>query len=197
MPSDIHLESPPRPVRRLRRAERREQVLAAATRAFARAGFAATSLDDIAAEADVSRVILYRHFDSKTDLYRAVLERAGARLAAAVGQGQFTSASVAAMVEAAAEDPDGFRLLFHHAAREPEFRTDVDRFREESVELAYRHLADRIPEPAWARWAAQLAPTMAVDAVIAWLDEGQPDRDEVAGRIGQLLSGVVQAARPR
>ena len=32
--------------RRLPRAERREQLLAAATRAFARAGFAATSLDD-------------------------------------------------------------------------------------------------------------------------------------------------------
>jgi hypothetical protein len=32
------------------RAERREQLLAAATRAFARAGFAATGLDDIAAQ---------------------------------------------------------------------------------------------------------------------------------------------------
>ena len=38
----------PTRVRRLRRAERREQLLAAATQAFARGGFAATSLDDIA-----------------------------------------------------------------------------------------------------------------------------------------------------
>ncbi len=36
---------------------------------------AATSLDDIAAEVGVTRVILYRHFDSKTDLYQAVLDR--------------------------------------------------------------------------------------------------------------------------
>src|ERR687892_920956 len=70
--------------RRLPRAERRDQILAAATRAFARAGFAATSLDDIAAEAGISRVILYRHFESKTDLYRAVLDRVRARLTAAV-----------------------------------------------------------------------------------------------------------------
>ena len=35
--------------RLLRRPERREQILAAATRAFAHAGFAATSLDDVAA----------------------------------------------------------------------------------------------------------------------------------------------------
>src|SRR6266516_4166837 len=36
------------PVRRLPRAQRREQILAAATRAFARNGFTATGLDDIA-----------------------------------------------------------------------------------------------------------------------------------------------------
>ena len=37
---------------------------------------AATSLDDIAAEAGVTRVTLYRHFDSMTDLYQAVLDTA-------------------------------------------------------------------------------------------------------------------------
>jgi AraC-like DNA-binding protein len=52
------------------RAERREQLLAAATRAFARGGFAATSLDDIAERAGISRVLLYRHFDPKTALPR-------------------------------------------------------------------------------------------------------------------------------
>ena len=106
------------PSRRLRRTERRDQILAAATRAFARSGFAATSLDDIAGEAGVSRVILYRHFDSKTELYRAVLDHACLRLVAAVGEDELTPASVDALLDAAAADPDGFRLLFHHAARE-------------------------------------------------------------------------------
>jgi AcrR family transcriptional regulator len=62
------LRAAPAPGRRLRRAERREQILAAATEAFAAAGFAATSLDDVAAQAGVSRAILYRHFDSKNGL---------------------------------------------------------------------------------------------------------------------------------
>jgi len=58
----------PRTIRqRMPRAQRREQILAAATHAFARAGFADTSLDDVAAEAGVTRVILYRHFDSKAE----------------------------------------------------------------------------------------------------------------------------------
>src|SRR5262249_15570698 len=73
--------------RGLRRAERREQILAAATGAFARAGFTTTSLDDIAAEAGITRVILYRHFDSKADMYRSVLDRACTRLADMVGTG--------------------------------------------------------------------------------------------------------------
>ncbi len=196
MPADAQLDTPALPVRRLRRAERRDQILAAATRAFARAGFAATSLDDIAAEASVSRVILYRHFDSKTDLYRAVLDRACARLAATVGEDQFTPESVGALLVAAAEDPDGFRLLFHHAAREPEFRAEVDRLRASAVDIARRHLAELIPARAWARWAAQLAPTVTVDAVIAWLDAGQPDPDEAAERIGQVVAAIIEAAQP-
>jgi AcrR family transcriptional regulator len=180
---------------RLRRAERRDQILAAATRAFARSGYAATGLDDIAAEAGISRVILYRHFDSKADLYRAVLDHACLRLAAAVGEREFTPASVGALLDAAAADPDGFRLLFHHAAREPEFRAEVDRLRAGSVEIAGRYLAELIPDPAWARWAAHLAPTVAVEAVIAWLDAGQPDRDRAADRILQVLAAITDAAR--
>src|SRR5215471_823716 len=152
---------------RMRRAERRDQILAAATRAFARSGFAATSLDDVAAEAEVSRVILYRHFDSKTDLYRAVLDHACLRLAAAVGTDEFTPGSLDALLDAAAQDPDGFRLLFQHAAREPEFRAEVDRLRADSVRVAGRYFTEVIPDPAWAAWATQLAPTVAVDAVIA------------------------------
>jgi len=188
--------APAAPARRLRRAERREQILAAATQAFARTGFAATSLDDIAAEAGISRVILYRHFESKTDLYRAVLDRACERLVAAVGEGRYTPASLDALVEAAAADPAGFRLLFQHAAREPEFREEMDQFRASMVEIAHRQLADTIPDGPWASWAAHLAPTVAVEAVIAWLDVGQPDRDQAPAKIRRALAGFIPIAGP-
>jgi AcrR family transcriptional regulator len=180
--------------RRLRRAERRELLLAAATRAFARYGFAATSLDDVAREAGVSKVILYRHFESKADLYRAVLRRSEARLTAAVGEGEFTMDTIGVLLATAAEDPHGFRLLFRHAAREPEFRAEMDRFRAESVAAAERQLRDVIEDPDWVMWAAQLAPAVAVDAVIAWLDAGQPDRERAAEGIAMVLSAIVEAA---
>lgn len=181
--------------RRLRRLDRRDSLLTAATRAFARNGFEATSLDEIAQEAGISKVLLYRHFDSKADLYRAVLERSLKRLAGTVGEAEFTPESLDALLFAAAQDPDGFRLLFHHAAREPEFRADIDRLRAGSVAIAHRQLRRLIPERAWATWASQLAPTVAVDAVIAWLDAGQPDPESAAERVGRILAAVVSAAQ--
>jgi AcrR family transcriptional regulator len=185
----------PEPARRLPRAERREQILTAATRAFARTGFAATGLDEVAAEAGVTHVILYRHFASKTDLYRAVLERACMRLESTVGSDDFDDSSIAALLRAAAGDPDGFRLLFRHASREPEFREVINALRSTSTEVAYRHLADMIPEGPWRDWAAQLVPAVTLEAVIAWLDAGQPDPDRAAERIGRAVHAVIQAAQ--
>jgi AcrR family transcriptional regulator len=179
---------------RMPRSARREQILAAATEAFARTGFGATSLDDIAAEADVSRVILYRHFDSKADLYRAVLNRARARLAAAAHGPEFDAASVDGLVAAAADDPAGFRLLFQHAAREPEFRDEMERFRAEMVALAHRQLVRAIRDRAWSQWAAKLAPTVAIEAVLAWLEAGQPDPQHAAERIRRAIMAVIDAA---
>ncbi|MQA10409.1 MAG: TetR family transcriptional regulator [Pseudonocardiaceae bacterium] len=176
------------------RAERREQILDAATRAFARGGYAATSLDDLATEAGITRVLLYRHFDSKTDLYRAVLDRACARLDDSVGSDNFDETSIPALLRAASEDPEGFRLLFRHAAREPEFRDVIDALRSSSTDVARRHLADRIPDERWRNWAARLVPTVALEAVIAWLDAGQPDPERAPERIGRAIDGVIDAA---
>jgi AcrR family transcriptional regulator len=184
------------PVRRLPRAQRREQILAAATEAFARNGFAATGLDEIAAQAGVTRVILYRHFDSKTDLYQAVLDRMCARLDAHVEEpvGGFTDASIDGLLQAAVESPAGFRLLFQHAQREPEFKERIEKFRADITAAAYQQISAFVPDGALARWAAQLAPVVAIQAIIAWLDAGQPDAAQAAARVRQAVMGVIEAA---
>jgi AcrR family transcriptional regulator len=184
------------PVRRLPRAVRREQILAAATQAFARSGFAATSLDDIAVQAGITRVILYRHFDSKTDLYQAVLDRMCARLDAHVQEpvGGFTDASIDGLLEAAVESPAGFRLLFQHALREPDFKERIEKFRADVSAAAYQQVSVIVADPALARWAAQLAPAVAIEAIIAWLDAGQPDPARAAGRVRQAVMGIITAA---
>ena len=179
--------------RRMPRAQRREQILAAATRAFARAGFTNTSLDAIAAEAGVTPVILYRHFASKADLYREVLESANTRLVEATGTDDFDDASIPALIRAAAADPDAFRLLFRYAAREPEFRDMIDTLTDKGTEVTRRHL-EGIADDRWRSWASRLLPSMTIDAVIAWLDAGQPDPDEAATRIRCVVDAVIRAA---
>ena len=183
------------PSRRLPRAQRREQILEAATRAFARAGFSDTSLDVIAAEAGVTPVILYRHFASKADLYREVLDNGYTRLRQATGADDFDDATIPALINAAAADPDAFRLLFRHAAREPEFRDVIETLGESWTEITRRHLAG-INDNRWRSWAARLLPALTTDAVIAWLDAGQPDADQAASRIRHIVDAVVHAAHP-
>lgn len=195
MATEQTIPSGPKPVRRMRRDERREQILDAATRAFARAGFAATSLDDVAGEAGLTRVMLYRHFESKADMYRAVLDRACMRLAETVGSDDFDDDSIPALLAAASADPDGFRLLFHHAAREPEFRDLTDTLTAASAEIAQHNLAQRIPAGPWLDWAARVIPAFTTDAVIGWLDAGQPDPHLAADRIDRAIQGIIEAAQ--
>jgi AcrR family transcriptional regulator len=55
---------------------RREAILAAARRVFARSGLAATRTGDIAAEAGVSQGLLYHYFQTKDALFTEVVEAA-------------------------------------------------------------------------------------------------------------------------
>jgi AcrR family transcriptional regulator len=63
------------PQRRLPLAERRALIIEAAGRLFGEHGYERTRIDEIAAAAGVTKPIVYRHFDSKRDLYLALLDR--------------------------------------------------------------------------------------------------------------------------
>jgi AcrR family transcriptional regulator len=69
---------------RLPRAEREEQTLEAARILFAERGFAAVTMDDIAAEVGVTKPLLYTYFGNKERLYLACMEPAAQALQAAV-----------------------------------------------------------------------------------------------------------------
>lgn len=59
---------------------RRQQILDVAIDEFGRSGYFGTSMNDIAEAAGVTKPVLYQHFDSKADLYRALLDEVGTRL---------------------------------------------------------------------------------------------------------------------
>ena len=151
-------------------------------------------MDQIAQAAGVSRLIVYRNFDSKADLYRAVLTGVRDRLREEFVAGfdrreQEPAFAVHAMVTVAREDPDGFRLLWRHAAREPEFAAFADEFHERSVTAVEALVGDFLPDPALRRWATALSVDFVVQAVLGWLDHGDPRRDDELER--RIIDGLA------
>lgn len=64
----------PRPSGRMRKAERKQQLLAHAKQLFVTHGYQDTTTEKIAAAAGVSEPVLYRHFESKKALFLEVLQ---------------------------------------------------------------------------------------------------------------------------
>lgn len=72
------------PVSQRYRDTRRRQIIEAARRCFARAGFHGTSMQDIFAESDLSAGAVYGHFASKDDLVSAIIEEVLSEITAAL-----------------------------------------------------------------------------------------------------------------
>ena len=132
---------------RLPRGQRREQVLAAAQVVFVASGYHATSMDEIAERAGVSKPVLYQHFPGKLDLYLALLDthladlatRVRAALASTADNRERVAACVSAyfdFVAAQQDTPSGaYRLVFESDLRsEPVVRERVERTLADSVE---------------------------------------------------------------
>jgi AcrR family transcriptional regulator len=54
---------------------KRQDIIKAAIEVFARNGFRGTTTRDLAARAEVNEAIIFRHFNTKQELYRAILEQ--------------------------------------------------------------------------------------------------------------------------
>lgn len=194
--------TPPRR-RLLTTRERAASILAAAAAVFARQGYATTTVDQIAAEAGVSKLIVYRHFNSKQELYLAILDQVRDRLARIPEPGQPVQPSdargafrqametLAGAFSVARDLPDGFRLLHRHAVHEPEFAGHVADLVERDRQRAEAMLA-HVPDPVLRTWMARLIGRMVDEAFLEWLDVGDPARDaEMVERVTYLLGGMV------
>jgi AcrR family transcriptional regulator len=67
-------QAPERLSREEKKARTRAQLIDAAATVFAREGFMAASLDEVAEEAGLTKGAVYSNFDSKEDLFQAVID---------------------------------------------------------------------------------------------------------------------------
>jgi AcrR family transcriptional regulator len=126
--------------RRLTAEERRTAILDAALTAFSQKGYYATSLDDIAREAGVSKALIYEHFASKQELHADLIARNARELTQRVA-GALSGVEIEATLERLAtgleaffafveERRDAWRMLFRDAA-DPESSAVLDRMVEQ------------------------------------------------------------------
>jgi AcrR family transcriptional regulator len=176
-----------RPIkRRMRGPARRAEVVSAAIECFARSGYRATSMGEIAARADVARPVLYDHFPSKKALFLAVLEEQSAMFLRDVGSrisGEGDAAermrqTVEAVFAFADEHPGSWRLLFGNTAHGD---AEVDA-------AAARAHADRV---------AAVSALLAADARRAGLDPESLHMEALVEMLIAALRGGAEWGRAR
>ena len=138
-------------------ADRREQILEAATQLFARQGFQGTTTKQISEQTGVTEALIFRHFASKDELYWAVIERkikAAApgehmreRLSAGGSDLEVLSGVATQILERRAKDQTLSRLLLYtalenHRLSHRFFRTYVAEF----YEMLAEYIRGRIAE---------------------------------------------------
>lgn len=103
---------------RLTGPERRAQLLEVGRELFASRGYEATAIEEVAAQAGVSKPIVYEHFGAKEGLYAAIVEREMdslvQRMSDAIAQGSARErfeGAVLAFLSYAKEEPAGFAVL--------------------------------------------------------------------------------------
>lgn len=183
--------------RRMTGAERREQLIGVACALFARRGFAATSIEQIADRAGVSKPVVYEHFGSKQGVYAVVVDREATTLTSQLTAAfdaetprEVAEQAAAAFLAYIEEHQDGFRILVRDgpvgtaSGSLASVISDVAA-RTEHVLVREFELRGLAPEtaPMYAR--------MLVGAVALvgewWLEAREPSRADVAAHIVNLM----------
>ncbi len=128
--------------RRLSAEARRAQLLEVARAIFADDGYHGAVMEQIAGSAGVTKPVLYQHFESKKELYLALLHEDIKRLltlveraiAAAPNNRERIHRGVEAYFSFIDENEASFRLLFRETmGADPDFREEIEGFRDTMV----------------------------------------------------------------
>jgi AcrR family transcriptional regulator len=135
-----------------RRSDTRERIMDAALRVSEEGGLRGTTMDDVAREAGLARITLYRHFDSKDALVRAVVLRETERfftvLDAATESCRRAAERVVEGFAAAIEFLQAHALLQRLLRDEPDAVLPYLTGRSAVVAAARQAVAERLADPA-------------------------------------------------
>ncbi|HEY8081085.1 MAG TPA: TetR/AcrR family transcriptional regulator [Acidimicrobiales bacterium] len=196
--------------RRLRSDERREQLLMVASGLFAQAGYDATTMDQVAHTAGVTKPLLYQHFESKHALYEeivtsaatALLDQLAVAASPEVSPREKVDRGFQAYFSAVLSDDVSFRLLLADSTDE-DIARHLDAIEDALIEFV-DPLIDAGLDPEHRRLLAAAVVGTAKSAAAFWLHhaDGRDERDaqetadRLARRCAQLVWGGLRSVGP-
>jgi len=188
--------------------ERREQLLDVGRSLFAQKGFDATSVEEIAAKAGVSKPVVYEHFGGKEGLYAVVVDREMRALLDAITGALTSSGRPRELLERAAlalldyveTSTDGFRILVRDSPVAQSTGTFASLISDAASQVEHimgNQFSARGFNPKFAPMYAQMLVGMVALTGQWWLDVRRPAKAEVAAHLVNLawngLSGLESA----
>jgi AcrR family transcriptional regulator len=192
--------------RQRQRVQRREELLDAADRVVVRRG-SEMSMDEVAAEAGITKPVLYRHFGDKDGLYEALAQRYADELtrelepAAAVSEARARlAASIGAYLSYVDREPERYRFLLATGER-PATSHVLASFRRRDVARCAFAAAENLrragldPEVG-ELWAHHVSGTVRT-AGVWWLETRSLPKEQLVEYLtGLLWEGVSALRRP-
>jgi AcrR family transcriptional regulator len=176
--------------RRLPRAVREQQMLDAAVEMFSRNGYHETSMDAIAAEAEISKPMLYLYYGSKEELFGACLDRELGRFIEAVradidlrqSPKDLLRSTILAFMRYIDANRASWIVLYQQATSSQMYSHTVREGRERIIDLVARLLSQgtRNPQPDSDFHIIAVALVGAGEAIATRVSSGEADVDEAA-----------------
>lgn len=185
--------------------ERREQLITVARGLFAEKGFDATSIEEIASRAKVSKPVVYEHFGGKEGLYAVIVDRELMTISTTITASLRSSSSASIIVERAAlalltyieDSPDGFRILSSGSDRSAGTYSTLlaDVAIQVSGLLASQFSAHGL-DPRTAPLYAQMLVGIVAMPSQWWLENRTMTKEEVAAHMVNLAWNGLRAMEP-
>ncbi|WP_233508152.1 TetR/AcrR family transcriptional regulator [Spongiactinospora gelatinilytica] len=192
--------------KRVDKPARRQEILEAAVRVFARRGFAASRIEDVAAEAEIAKGSVYLYFDSREEILHAAFEALAAGSREIVGRARTTQAPplerlaglIRDVITSVTVSPELARLLldlYGSGAREEGLPLHMAEIYREYRTAIAALLAEAVAEGSARQGVGVAEATVIVGAIegclLQWIIDPALPINELAGPIAALcVSGV-------